>query len=132
MAQSKQRGGIPTSLIAEQFDEFVCPFLTEGRRGPRPKLALHAVFNYVLHALYLGCPWKELLIAKDEDGSPEAHYSRVYRMFRRWLADGCLDVIFANSVFVLILSSFQDESNCGKLLGEIHSRSYVHGKATSS
>ena len=32
----------------------------------------------------------------------------------------------------LILSSFQDESNCGKLSGEIHSRSYVHGKATSS
>ena len=88
MAQSKQRCGIPTSLSVEQFDEFVCPFLTEGRRGPRPKLALHAVFNYVLHALYLGCPWKELPIAKDEDGSPEVHYSRVYRMFRRWLADG--------------------------------------------
>ena len=101
MAQSKQRCGIPTSLSVEQFDQFVCPFLTEGRRGPGPKLALHAVFNYVLHALYLGCPWKELPIAKDEDGNPEVHYSRVYRMFRRWLADRCLDVIFANSVFVL-------------------------------
>jgi hypothetical protein len=51
MAQSKQRCGIPTSLSVEQFDEFVCPFLTEGRRGPRPKLALHAVFNYVLQVL---------------------------------------------------------------------------------
>ena len=32
----------------------------------------------------------------------------------------------------IVLSSFQDESNCGKLSGEIHSRSCVHGKATSS
>ena len=101
MAQSKQRGGIPTSLTAEQFDEFVCPFLTEGQRGPKPKLTMHVVFNYVLRGLYLGCPWKELPIANDESGRPEVHYSRVYRMFRRWLADGCLDVIFANSVFVL-------------------------------
>ena len=38
----------------------------------------------------------------------------------------CLETV------LLILSSFQDESNCGKLSGEIHSRSYVHGKATSS
>jgi transposase len=101
MAKSKQRCGIPTSLSVEQFDEFVCPFLTEGRRGPKPKVTLYAVFNYILQALYLGCPWKALPIAKDEDGLPEIHYSRVYRMFRRWLADGCLEVIFANSVFVL-------------------------------
>jgi len=56
MARSKHPCAIPTSLSAEQFDEFVCPFLTEGRRGPKPKVALHAIFNYILRALYLGCP----------------------------------------------------------------------------
>lgn len=46
MAQSEQRRGIPTSLSIEEFDEFVCPFLTEGRRGPKSKVTLHAViFN---------------------------------------------------------------------------------------
>jgi hypothetical protein len=43
MAQSKQPCAIPTSLSAEQFDEFVCPFLTEGPRGPKPKVPLGAV-----------------------------------------------------------------------------------------
>jgi transposase len=101
MAQSKQSCGIPTSLSAREFDEFVCPFLTEGRRGPRPKLAMHVVFNYILRGLYLGCPWKELPIAADAQGRPEMHYSRIYRTFRRWHAAGCFDLIFANSVFVL-------------------------------
>jgi transposase len=101
MAQSKQPCAIPTNLSAEQFDEFVCPFLTEGRRGPKPKVAAHTMFNYILRALYLGCPWKELPIAHGPDGEPEIHYTRVYRQFRRWHDDGCFEVIFANSVFAL-------------------------------
>ena len=101
MEKSKQRRGIPTSLTAAEFEQFVWPFLTEGRRGPKPKLGLHAMFNYVLLALYIGCQWKELPIAKDQDGQPEIHHSRVYRALRRWEADGCLDLIFANSVFQL-------------------------------
>lgn len=101
MEKSKQRRGIPTSLSLKEFDEFVCPYLTQGRRGPPPKLAMHALFNYVLLALYIGCQWKELPIAKDHAGQPEIHYSRIYRMFRRWQADGCFEVIFANSVFEL-------------------------------
>jgi transposase len=110
MARSKQPCAIPTSLSPEQFDKFVCPFLTEGRRGPRPKVAPHAIFNYILRALYLGCPWKELPIACGQDGKPEIHYTRVYRQFRRWHDDGCFDVIFANSVFALHDSDLLDTS----------------------
>lgn len=101
MERIKQRRGIPTSVDAREFEQFVWPYLTEGRRGPRPKVALLTLFNYILLALYLGCQWKELPIAKDRDGRPEIHYSRVYRAFRRWAADGCFEVIFANSVFEL-------------------------------
>src|SRR5450432_3146278 len=110
MARSKHPCAIPTSLSLEQFDEFVCPFLTEGRRGPKPKLTLHTIFNYILRALYLGCPWKELPIARGQDGTPEINYSRVYRMFRRWHDDGCFEVIFANSVFALDDSGLLDTS----------------------
>ena len=28
------------------------------------------------------------------EGRPEIHYTRIYRAFRRWQADGCFDVIF--------------------------------------
>ena len=55
------------ALHLEQFRQFVLPHLTVGRRGPAPKLSLHALFNYILKLLYLGCQWKELPIAKDAE-----------------------------------------------------------------
>lgn len=101
MAQSEQWQGIPTSLSAEEFDEFVLPHLTVGRRGPPVKLSLHVIFKYVLRLLYLGCQWKELPIEKGRDGRPEIHYSRIYRIFRRWIGDGCFGAIFESSVLTL-------------------------------
>ena len=49
----------------------------------------------------MGCQWKELPIAKDRDGRPEIHYTRIYGAFRRWQADGCFEAIFAGSVLKL-------------------------------
>ena len=59
---------IPTELSLERFKEFILPHLTVGRRGPAPKLSLHALFNYILKLLYLGCQWKELPTEKDANG----------------------------------------------------------------
>ena len=67
-----------------QFEEFVLPHLLVGGRGPAPKLALHAIFNYILQLLYMGCQWKQLPIKIGKDGRPEIHYTRIYRMFRFW------------------------------------------------
>jgi transposase len=94
MGKTLQSRGIPTELSLEQFRQFVLPHLTVGRRGPVPKLSLHALFNYILKLLYLGCQWKELPIAKDAEGRPEIHYTRIYATFRRWQAGGCFDIIF--------------------------------------
>jgi hypothetical protein len=55
MGKTAQSRGIPTELSLEQFRQFVLPHLTVGRRGPAPKLSLHALFNYILKLLYLGC-----------------------------------------------------------------------------
>ena len=101
MTKSKQWQGIPTELSLEQFRQFVLPHLSVGSRGPAPKLSLHALFGYILKLLYMGCQWKELPIAKDRDGRPEIHYTRIYGAFRRWQADGCFEVIFAGSVLKL-------------------------------
>jgi hypothetical protein len=73
MAKSVQSRSIPTEPNLEQFRQFVLPHLTVGRRSPAPKLSLHALFNYILKLLYLGCQWKELPIAKDAEGRPEIH-----------------------------------------------------------
>ena len=55
MGKTVQSWGIPTELSLEQFGQFVLPRLTVGRRGPAPKRSLHALFNYILKLLYLGC-----------------------------------------------------------------------------
>jgi len=108
MARSEQCRGIPTQLSLRQFRQFVLPHLTVGRRGPAPKLSLHTLFNYILKVLYLGCQWKELPIAKDADGRPEIHYTRIYGAFRRWQAGGCFDVIFITVVLRLRQTNFLD------------------------
>ena len=49
--------------------------------------------HYVLKILYLSCQWKELPIDKDGEGRPETHYTRIYRIWRRWVGNSCMDVI---------------------------------------
>jgi transposase len=97
MARSPLRQGIPTKLTVSQFEQFVLPHLSKGSRGPATKLNWHAIFDYILRSLYLGCQWKELPIEKDRQGRPEIHYTRIWR----WQADGCFDAIFEGSVFKL-------------------------------
>ncbi len=113
MAQLKPWQSIPTNLTPEQFEEFVLPHLPIGSRGPQPKLSLHAIFNYILKLLYLGCQWKELPIETDKAGQPEIHYTRIYAAFRRYEAQGCFDAIFVGSVLQLHQKELLD-------LGVIH------------
>ena len=101
MAENQRWQAIPTQLDLAAFEQFVLPHLSPGSRGPAPKLSLHKIFNYVLKHLYLGCQWKELAIDKDGEGFVEIHYTRIYRICRRWVANGCMDAIFAGSVLRL-------------------------------
>ena len=81
-----------------------------GSRGPDTKHSPHVLFNYILKQLYLGCPWKELRIEKDVNGRQEIHYTRVWRAFRRWEADGCFDAIFEGTVLTLHRADLVDVS----------------------
>jgi len=110
MPQAQSWNWIPTHLTIEQFERFVLPHLHLGRRGPQPKLSLYTIFNYILKLLYLGCQWQELPIARDENGQPEIHYTRIYRAFRRFQIQGCFDNIFAGSVSLLHQNKYLDIS----------------------
>ncbi len=92
---------IPTQLTLEQFEVFVLPHLSFGRRGPGTKLTPYTLFNYILKFLYIGCQWKALPIDKDNHGKAEIHYSRIYHAFRRWQSKGCFEAIFQASVLSL-------------------------------
>jgi hypothetical protein len=98
MAGSRRGQAIPAQLGFGQFEEFVLPHLSVGRRGPAPKAGLLRIFNHILQLLYLACPRKELPIDKDGEGRPEIHYTRIYSTWRRWEADGCIDAVFVWSV----------------------------------
>src|SRR5471032_1246296 len=101
MTGNRRWQAIPTKLSEAQFEEFVLLHLSRGRRGPPPTLSLHKIFNYILQALYMGCQWKMLPIDRNAKGLPEIHPTRIYRMMRRWQADGSIDRIFSGTVHPL-------------------------------
>ena len=101
---------IPTQLTENQFNKFVLAHLSEGRRGPKCCISLYKVFNYILHLLHTGMQWINLPIAQRSDGMPEIHYTRVFRIYQRWVADGSLKCIFENSVLKLFENNLLDLS----------------------
>lgn len=58
----------------------------------------------------MGCQWKALPIDRDPAGLPEIHPTSLYRIFRRWTADGCLDAILLGSVSKLHEDQLLDTS----------------------
>ena len=76
-----------------EFGQFVLPHLSPGSRGPAPKLSLQKIFNYVFKHLYLGCQWKELPIDRAGGGRPKTHYTRIYRIWRRWVEAAAYDCV---------------------------------------
>ena len=77
MTANHGRQAIPTKLSEAQFEQFILPHLSRGRRGPPPTLPLQKMFNYVLKALYMGCQWKMLPIETNALGLPEIGFVRM-------------------------------------------------------
>ena len=102
--------GIPVQLIEEQFNEFVLPHLSVGRRGPKTSVPPFKIFNYIMKVLYTGMQWSQLTIDKDKIGRAEIHYTWVFKIFKRWSNDGSLKKVFENSVFALSEAGMLDLS----------------------
>ena len=101
---------IPTELSQSNFNEFVFPHITSGRRGPKPKISYFKMFNYFLYLMHTGCQWYQLPIEKDPIGKPEISYSRLFRHFQRWIKTGFFDRVFEASVAKLAKESLLDTS----------------------
>jgi transposase len=89
---------IPVQLSATEFTEFIFPYLSMPKRGPKCKIGYHRLFNLILWVLYTGMQWKCLPIPKGPTGTPEIHYTNVYRAFAKWSDDGSLQQAFIASV----------------------------------
>ena len=89
---------IPVQLAETEFNEFIFPYLSMPKRGPKCKLGYHRLFNLILWVLYTGMQWKCLPMPKDPTGKPEIHYTNVYKAFAKWADDGSLQQAFIASV----------------------------------
>ena len=91
---------IPTELTESDFNEFIFPHITNGSRGPKPKISYFKMFNYFLYLMRTGCQWYTLPIDKNQHGIPEISYSRLFRHFQRWIKTGFFDRVFEASVIL--------------------------------
>jgi transposase len=93
---------IPVSVTEAQFSDYIEPSLSKAKRGYVCKIALFAVFNYLLYKLHTGCQWSKVPIAKLA-GSDERELSwwAIYYHFRKWSKDGSLESVFRASVFTI-------------------------------
>ena len=89
---------IPVQLSEAQFNQFILPYLSMPRRGPKCKLGYHRLFNLILWVLYTGIQWKCLPVPKDHNSKAKIHYTTVYRAFARGSDDGSLEHAFIASV----------------------------------
>ena len=48
---------IPIQVTEEQFNLFVLPHLSKGKRGPHSKLSFFKTFNYILKLIHTGVQW---------------------------------------------------------------------------
>ena len=101
MPRPKENRHIPTQLTENQFNQFVLKHLPKRHRGPITKIPSFRIFNYILKFLYTGCQWKELPIRLDSTGTPEIHYTRIFRIFKYWIRHDVFVKIFEHSVIIL-------------------------------
>lgn len=82
--------------LKKNFNKYIKPYLSIGKRGPKSKVSLYKFFNYILYVLHTGCQWEQLPIRKGETS-----WNAVYARHNRWSKDGSYETLFLNSVDVL-------------------------------
>jgi len=84
---------LPTKVNRKDFNQYILPYLSQPRRGPKRKISLYKVFNYVLYVLHTGIQWRELKTYRNE-----IYWTNIYKWHNRWSKDGSYQVLFEASV----------------------------------
>lgn len=114
----KQKGklfaGLPKRVSQKDFNRRILPHLRQPIKGPKHKISLYKIFNYILYVMHTGIQWQKLPIYKNE-----VHWSNVYKWHNRWSKDG--------SYLALFLGSVLDLHHAGKL-----DLSILHGDGSNT
>ena len=87
---------IPTKVSRKDFHRYIEPHLKKPNKGPKPKLSLYKIFNYILYVLHTGIQWDQLKTKRNE-----LHYTNLYKWHKRWSKDGSYQALFEASVIHL-------------------------------
>jgi hypothetical protein len=96
---------IPTEVSRRDFNRYINPHLKSPKTGPKPKLSLYKIFNYILYVLHTGMQWDQLKTKRNE-----LHYTNVYKWHNRWAKDGSYHTLFAASIIELHQTDQRDTS----------------------
>lgn len=91
--KQKEFNELPVRVSRNDFNKYIEPCLSRGRRGPPPKISLYKIFNYILYVLHTGCQWEQLPIR-----NKEIHWSAVYARHNKWSKDGSYELLFLRSI----------------------------------
>ena len=80
----------------KEFNRYILPQLKKPLMGPKPKLSLYKIFNYVLYVLSTGCQWEQLPVYHNE-----IHWSNIYKWHNRWSKNGSYQNLFESTVDLL-------------------------------
>jgi len=92
----KEFNELPIRISQKDFNQYINPYLSKGKRGPKTKISYYKIFNYILYVLHTGIQWKQLPVRQKE-----IQWSNVYRHHNRWSKDGSYENLFLHSVKVL-------------------------------
>lgn len=87
---------LPKKVSRRDFNRYVASVLNKPIKGPKPKLSLYKIFNYIVYVLHTGIQWDQLKTRKNE-----LHWSNVYKWHNRWSKDGSYQRLFEASVIHL-------------------------------
>ncbi|MDO8529272.1 MAG: transposase [bacterium] len=87
---------LPTRVTQNEFNAYIRPYLSKGKRGPKTKISYYKIFNYILYVLHTGIQWDRLLTCRNE-----IYWTNIYKHHNRWSKDGNYKRIFESSVAVL-------------------------------
>ena len=82
---------IPKQVSRKDFNKYIRPYLTKPKKGPKPKLSLYKIFNYILYVLHTGIQWRQLRTRRNE-----IHWTNIYKWNNRWSKDGSYLKLFSD------------------------------------
>jgi len=87
---------LPVKVSRKEFNQYIAPHLRKPIMGPKPKLSIYRIFNYILYVLHTGIQWDQLKVRNNE-----LHWSNIYKWHNRWSKDGSYQNLFLASVIQL-------------------------------